>query len=299
MPFLRERSGRWSPIKIVAFALAVAPALWIAWQAAMGELGARPLDEALHQAGDWTVRLLLLSLAVSPARRIFMLPSLLAARRTLGVAAFAYVALHFVLYVVQQKYDVAKVASEIVLRIYLTIGFVALVGLMVLAITSTDTMVKRLGGLRWQALHRIVYGLALLAIAHFLMQTKLDVFQSIMMAGLLFWLLAYRLGHRFIGDLGPGHLALLAILTTAATAFGEAAWYGLTTGVNARLVLAANLDVAYGLRPAAWVLVISLAVALAAAMRALTMSPATRPPRGRGPRPAPVAASPRVGGETR
>jgi sulfoxide reductase heme-binding subunit YedZ len=299
MPFLRERSGHWSPPKILAFALSVAPALWIAWQAAAGELGARPIEEALHQAGDWAVRLLLLSLAITPARRIFALPSLIQARRTLGVAAFTYVALHLSLYVVQEKYDIAKVASEIVLRVYLTVGFVTLIGLMILAITSTDDMVKRLGGSRWQALHRIVYGLAVLAIAHFLMQTKLDVSQSMMMAGFLVWLLFYRLAHRVLGEIGPWRLAVLAILAAVATAAGEAAWYGISTGVDARRVLAANLDIAYGLRPAVWVLVVGLAIAAAAAVRALTTTPTSRPERGRAQAPAAVAASRRVGGETR
>ena len=299
MPFLRERSGRWSPPKIAALALSVAPALWLAWQAATGDLGARPIEEALHQAGDWAVRLLLLSLAITPARRIFSLPSLIQARRTLGVAAFAYVALHLTLYVVQQKFDIAKVASEIVLRVYLTVGFVTLIGLMILAITSTDGMVKRLGGSRWQALHRIVYGLAVLAIAHFLMQTKLDVSQSMMMAGFLAWLLGYRLAHRVLGEAGLLAQVMLAVVAAAATAGGEAAWYGISTGVDARRVLAANLDVAYGLRPAAWVLVVGLAIAVAAAVRALTTTPTRRPERGPAQTSAQVAANRRAGGGTR
>jgi sulfoxide reductase heme-binding subunit YedZ len=299
MPFLRERSGRWSPIKIAAFGLAVAPALWLAYRTATGDLGGRPIDEALHFAGDWTVRLLLISLAITPARRIFALPSLILARRTIGVAAFAYVMLHLSLYVVQEKFDLAKVASEIVLRIYLTIGIVALLGLAALAATSTDAMVKRLGGARWQALHRIVYVLAVMAIAHFLMQTKLDITQSIMMAGFLVWLLAYRLGHRFIGDMGPWRLAALAILSAVATALGEAAWYGLTTGIDARRVLAANLDVAFGLRPALWVLAVGVAIAVAAAIRAVTATKTTRSARSLAPRPVRAAASQRAGGETR
>jgi sulfoxide reductase heme-binding subunit YedZ len=299
MPFLRERSGRWSPPKIIAFALAIVPALWLAWQAAAGELGARPIEEALHQAGDWAVRMLLLSLAISPARRILAMPSLIQARRTIGVAAFAYGMLHLTLYVALQKFDVAKVASEIVLRIYLTVGFVTLIGLMILAITSTDAMVKRLGGSRWQTLHRVVYGLAVLAIAHFLMQTKLDVSQSMMMAGFLVWLLVYRLGNRTIGEIGPWRLTILAILAAAATAAGEAAWYGISTGVDARRVLAANLDIGYGLRPAVWVLVVGLAIAAAAVLRALTATPTRRSERAPAPQPAPVAASRRAGGETR
>jgi sulfoxide reductase heme-binding subunit YedZ len=301
MPFLRERSGRWSPPKIVAFVLVVLPALWLAWLAATGGLGARPFNEAIHQAGSWAVRLLLVSLAITPARRIFGAPKLILIRRTVGVAAFAYVALHLTLYCFDQKLDMVKVASEIALRIYLTIGFVAFLGLLALAVTSTDGMVRRLGGPRWQALHTLAYPIAMLAMLHFLMQTKLDVTESIMMAGFLAWLLLYRLAHRGLGEVGPWRLAVLAVVAAVATALGEAAWYGVTTGVDATLVLAANLDVSFGLRPAGWVLVTGLAVAAAAALRAVI--PAGKAPRGSAGRREPAlarsTASPGAGGGTR
>ncbi|NVO15757.1 MAG: sulfoxide reductase heme-binding subunit YedZ [Rhodoplanes sp.] len=301
MPFLRERSGRWSPPKIVAFVLVVLPALWIAWLAATGGLGARPFNEAIHQSGSWAVRLLLVSLAITPARRIFGAPKLILTRRVIGVAAFAYVALHLTLYCFDQKLDLVKVASEIALRIYLTIGFVAFLGLLALAVTSTDGMVRRLGGPRWQALHRLAYPIALLAMLHFLMQTKLDVTESMMMAGFLVWLLLYRLAYRVFGEVGPWRLAVLAVVAAIATALGEAAWYGVTTGIDATLLLAANLDVSFGLRPAGWVLVTGLAVAAAAALR--TVIPAGKTPRGQAGRRAPAlarsTASPGAGGGTR
>ena len=156
MPFLRERSGRWSPVKVVAFVAAVLPALWIAYQAAAEELGARPVTEAIHQAGDWALRFLLITLAITPAQRIFHYPRVTLARRTLGVASAGYAILHFSLYVLDQHFDFLKVASEIVLRIYLTIGALGLVGLIALASTSTDAAISRLGSGRWHALHRFV-----------------------------------------------------------------------------------------------------------------------------------------------
>ena len=128
---------------------------------------------------------------MTPARRLFNAPKLINMRRTLGLAAFCYAMLHLALYFVQEKFDLAKIASEIALRIYLTIGFVALIGLIALAATSTDGMIKRLGGERWNRLHRIVYAIAILGIIHFLMQTKLDITESVMVAGFL--LLAARL----------------------------------------------------------------------------------------------------------
>src|SRR5262245_37858203 len=132
MPFLRERSGRWSPVKIAAFTVAAMPALWIACQAVTGDLGPRPMTEAIHQSGDWALRLLLMALAMTPAQRILRYPRIILARRTLGVACAAYAITHLSLYVLDQHFDLYKVASEIVLRIYLTIGAIALTGLIAL-----------------------------------------------------------------------------------------------------------------------------------------------------------------------
>src|SRR5262250_494217 len=170
MPFLRERSGRWSPVKIVAFVAAVLPALWIAYQAVTDDLGARPVTEAIHQAGDWALRFLLITLAVTPAQRVINYPRIILARRTLGVACAGYAVLHLSLYVLDQHFDLFKVASEIVLRIYLLIGALALTGLIALAVTSTDAAISRLGPGRWNALHRVVYGIAVLATVHFFIQ---------------------------------------------------------------------------------------------------------------------------------
>src|SRR6266568_6797458 len=115
MPFLRERSGRWSPVKIVAFVAAILPALWLAYQAFADELGARPVTEAIHQAGNWTLRFLLITLAITPAQRILHYPRIILARRTLGVACAAYAGLHLSLYVLDQHFDLFKAASEIAL----------------------------------------------------------------------------------------------------------------------------------------------------------------------------------------
>jgi methionine sulfoxide reductase heme-binding subunit len=267
MPFLREKSGRWSPEKIIAFVGACIPALWLAWRTWNGDLNpARPVNEAIHSIGNYTIWLIVLSLAISPARRLFNAPKLINMRRTLGVAAFCYAVLHLTLYIVQEKYDFLKVASEIVLRIYLTIGFVALIGLGALASTSTDGMIKRLGGERWNRLHKLVYLIAILGIIHFMMQTKVDITESVMVGGFLIWLLGYRLWHRYVGTVGPVSQIVLTITASALTALAEAAWYGATTGVMWTRVLYANLDAdvwALMFRPAQWVLIVGVAVTLA------------------------------------
>jgi len=163
---------------------------------------------------------------------------------------------------VQEKYDLAKVVSEIAFRIYLTIGFVALTGLIALAATSTDGMIRRLGA-RWNTLHKIVYAIAILGIIHFLMQTKLDISESVMVAGFLFWLLGYRLVHRYAGGVTYAWSVALAFIAAALTAVAEAGWYGATTGVMWWRVFTVNLDWEMAMRPAHWVLTVGLAVTLA------------------------------------
>lgn len=299
MPFLRERSGRWSAVKIVAFVAAIAPAAWLATRALLDDLGPRPFDAAIHDTGSWAVRFLMLTLAVSPARRIFFAPKLIQMRRTLGVAAACYVALHLTLFAFDQKLDLLKVVSEIALRFYLTIGFIAFAGLIALGVTSTDRMVQRLGARRWNNLHRLAYPIAGLAIVHFLLQTKVDISESVMVAGFLAWLFGYRLLHRLMQDVRPWHLLPLTVVAALLTAAGEAAWYGLGTGVNPWLVLSANLHPIMGLRPAGWVLVAGLAVAIAAQIRALTMTPQRRGRPRPPPSPAQATSSLPIGDETR
>ena len=127
------------------FVLLFAPAGWIVYQAATGMLYPKPVTEMIHRTGDWAVRLVLLSLLVTPLRRFAQWPKLIAVRRMVGVAAFAYAIAHLSLFIVDQKYNFLHVAAEIALRFYLTIGFAAWLGLAALTATSTDAMIKRLG----------------------------------------------------------------------------------------------------------------------------------------------------------
>jgi sulfoxide reductase heme-binding subunit YedZ len=266
MPW-RDPAGRLSGFKLAVFLLLFLPATLVAWRYVGGELGPRPVNEAVHQIGNWTLRLVLVSLAVSPGRALLHWPRLLQVRRMLGVAAFAYAAAHLLLYAADQAFDLGKVAVEIVLRIYLAIGFVALLLLAALAVTSTDGMMRRLRPRRWRRLHRLVYAAALLGVLHFFLQGKSNAAEPWIMAGLLAWLLAYRV-------LPQWWPALIAVLSAGAVALGEAVYYAIKTGVDPLQVLAANLTAAAGLRPAWVVLAIGLSAALAGALRRLR----TRPP---------------------
>ncbi|MBS7704195.1 sulfite oxidase heme-binding subunit YedZ [Chelatococcus asaccharovorans] len=262
----RDRAGRFSPLKGVTFLAVLAPGVWIALAWAMGWYAPKPVTEAIHQNGLWAVRLILASLAVTPLRRIGNWPKLILIRRMLGVAAFVYVAIHFALYCLDQGFDLGRVASEIALRIYLTIGFVALLGLAVLAATSTDAMIRRLGR-RWQTLHRAIYVITPLALIHFYLQSKIDVTEAVFMTGLFGLAFAYRLMHRLAIPLRAAPLAGAALLTGALTALVETAWYAATTGAPWQFILAANLDVETAIRPAWWVMTVGFGIALIAAVR--------------------------------
>jgi methionine sulfoxide reductase heme-binding subunit len=277
-----DYGGRLSPLKLAVFIALFVPAAWVAFAYGFGLLGARPLNQALREIGLWTIRLIFLALAVTPLRQILRWPRLILVRRMIGVAAFAYVLIHFTLYTADQMFDLRKVASEIVLRLYLTIGFAALVGLAALAATSTDGMVRRLGGRRWQLLHRLVYAIGVLAVIHFCFQSKLDLWEPTIMAGLLFWLLAYRL---LLWRLGVrGHLAVawvagLSLVAAVATALGEAVYFRLAFGAPLKRVLMTDFSLVTGVRPAVIVLAIGLAVTAAGALRAALM-PAEKPQSG-------------------
>jgi methionine sulfoxide reductase heme-binding subunit len=278
----QDYSGRTSPLKLAVFLALFAPALWTALSLCLGWLEPRPFNEAIHQFGLWTIRLIFLALAVTPLRQILQWPRLILVRRMIGVAAFAYALTHLSLYTADQMFDLAKVASEIASRIYLTIGFAAVLGLSALAATSTDGMIRRLGGRNWQRLHRLVYVIALLAIVHYCMQSKLDLWEPTIMAGIYGWLMGYRLLARFFavrGRLPLFWVGALGVMAAVATAVGEATYFWLAFGVAPLRVIAANWSLMTGLRPAAVVLGLALAVTAAGALSALLALPAKRRPR--------------------
>jgi len=260
----RDGRGRLSPWRLAALAGLLWPALLAGWTMATAGLGARPLNDLIHRSGYWAVIFILAALAATPLGRIRGLAPLLDIRRIVGVGAFAYAAVHVTLYVADQGFDLLKVAGEIVLRSYLTVGFVALAGLAVLAATSTDAMVRRLGARRWRRLHQLSYGIALLALVHFFQQTKLDVSVPTIFAGLFAWLMAYRLAVRLWwprGGLPPWALPALALAVAALVFVVEAAAVGFVFGVSPLMVLGTAVDFDYDIRPGWLVLAAGLCVA--------------------------------------
>lgn len=183
-------------IKAAAFAAALIPLAKLVALGLMGQLGANPIEHITHATGWWTLTFLLLTLAVTPLRRITGWSSWGRLRRMLGLYAFFYACLHFLTYLVlDQFFDWPAIVKDIAKRPYVTVGFAAFLLLIPLAATSTDAMVRRLGGRSWRMLHRLVYGIAAAGVLHFVWLVKKDLTRPVTMGAWLVLLLGIRLGY--------------------------------------------------------------------------------------------------------
>src|SRR5262245_44418027 len=283
----RDRRGRLSMLRIATLALLVLP-IGLAVIAAFSEdgFGARPLNDLIHRAGYWALMFVLLALAVTPIARIGRFGGLIDVRRMIGVGAFCYAAVHISLFIADQMFDLVKVATEIAKRVYLLIGFTALTGLTALAITSTDGMVRRLSFRRWQRLHRLIYGITLLALIHFFQQTKADVWVPTTFAGLFTWLMGYRIivwRWRPRADLSPLLLLALSVTASALTFAGEAIGIAIVFNTSPLAVLESVFDFELDMiRPGWLVLGAGLCVVLLELIRAWWRKPKPRQAGGAG-----------------
>jgi methionine sulfoxide reductase heme-binding subunit len=180
--------------KIVVFLLCLVPLLMLGWWAYRGELTANPIEFITHDTGDWTLRFLLIALTVTPLRKLAGLPNLIKLRRMFGLYAFFYGFLHFgITYLWLDKFfDVHEIWKDIAKRPYITVGFTGYMLMVPLAVTSTWGWVRRLGGKRWQRLHRLVYFCALAGVIHYYWLVKSDVRLPLMYGGILTVLMLYR-----------------------------------------------------------------------------------------------------------
>lgn len=197
--FLRALRGYGFPamniryIKIVVFLVCLVPFGVLVWDALTQNLGANPVEALQHRTGDWTLRFLLIVLAVTPLRLVSGWTLVLRLRRMLGLFAFFYACLHFLVYLVLDlQFDWSTVGHDIAKRPYITVGFTALVLLLPLAVTSTNKMMRRLGR-RWKQLHRVVYLIAVLGVVHYYWSVKADVREPLLYAAILAVLLGFRL----------------------------------------------------------------------------------------------------------
>ena len=184
----------WIAAKTVVWLLCLTPLFLLVWKGFHGELGANPVEFVTHATGDWTLRLLLVTLAITPARKLLKQPQLTRFRRVLGLFAFFYAALHFTTWFwLDKSLDLGEMWKDVLKRPFITVGFLGFVALIPLAITSTAGWIRRLGGRNWQRLHRLVYLTGIAGVVHYYWLVKSDVRLPVMYGVILTVLLAFRL----------------------------------------------------------------------------------------------------------
>ncbi len=180
--------------KPVLFVLCLVPLAWLVWDGVTNNLGANPVETVRRYTGDWTLRFVLIALTVTPLRRLTGWHVVIRLRRMLGLFAFFYACLHFVSYIwLDQFFMWDAIIEDILDRPYITVGVASFLLLIPLAVTSTNGMVRRLGGRRWQRLHQLVYVIAVLGVIHFLWLVKSDISEPVIYGAILALLLGFRL----------------------------------------------------------------------------------------------------------
>jgi sulfoxide reductase heme-binding subunit YedZ len=180
--------------KVMVFPTGLAPAIVLVWRGLHQQLGANPVEAVTHVTGDWTLRFLLITLMITPMRRLAGIPDLIRFRRMVGLFAFFYGSLHLLIYLSLDKFfDLNEIVQDIAKRKFITVGLAGLLLMIPLAVTSTAGWIRRLGGRRWQLLHRLVYASAIAGVVHYYWLVKSDIRLPVLYGAILAILLAYRL----------------------------------------------------------------------------------------------------------
>lgn len=206
-------------IKTALFAASLFPLLSLIWLGFTGGLGADPVEFIRRATGTWTLDFLIITLSVTPLRRVTGWHWLIRLRRMFGLYAFFYAVIHVVAYFwLDQQFDPAAIWRDVLKRPLITVGFLSFVLMVPLAATSTDRMVRRLGGKRWQQLHRAVYLVAIAGVIHFWWLVKLDITRPLIYSAIIGALLVARIVFRF----GTNRLAINAAQNAARVRHREA-----------------------------------------------------------------------------
>ena len=185
-------------LKPVVFAAALGPFLWLVYNAFWGDLGVNPIETITNETGVWTLRFLAVTLAITPLRKLTRWNVLIRYRRMFGLFAFSYGCLHFLTYVwLDQFFAIEDIVEDVAKRPFITVGFTAFVLMIPLAITSTKGWIRRLGGQRWNLLHKLVYISASLGVLHYFWKVKLDVTNPLIYAAIVAGLLGWRVVKAF------------------------------------------------------------------------------------------------------
>lgn len=230
----RALGHRW--VKIPVFFFGLAPLLWLAWKGFRQDLGANPIEFITHATGDWTLRFLVIVLAVTPLRKILNWPELVRFRRMIGLYAFFYGCLHLMTYLWLDKFfDFSEIVKDVWKRPFITAGSLAFLLMAPLAVTSTAGWIRRLGGRRWQLLHRLVYVSAVAGVVHYYWLVKSDIRLPVLYGSLVLLLLAWRAAAALLGRPRAGmNLAPQAVLEAREKSPGDFAGACRSANNNAR-----------------------------------------------------------------
>jgi methionine sulfoxide reductase heme-binding subunit len=183
--------SKWT--KPALFVVCLAPLAAIAWPFFHGDIIPNPVEFIQHATGDWILRFLCITLAITPVRKLIHQPDLIRFRRMFGLFAFFYACLHFLTYVGFDKlFDLSEIWKDVAKRRYITVGFAAFLLLIPLAITSTQGWIRRLGGRRWQTLHRAIYISAICGVVHYYWLVKSAIIRPLAYGAVVALLLAWR-----------------------------------------------------------------------------------------------------------
>ena len=195
----RSQWGKWiRRSKPIVFVLCLVPITLLVVSIVTGNISADPIEDITNVTGQWGIRLLLITLAITPLRSITGINQLILLRRMLGVFCFFYILLHFLTWlVIDNFFDIQRMIEDIIERYYILFGSAAFAMLIPLAATSTNRMVKWLGAKRWLKLHKLVYLIGILGVVHFYLQVKADITQPVIYGAILAFLLGFRVYKKY------------------------------------------------------------------------------------------------------
>jgi len=248
-----ERSGQFSPLKAAIFVGILAPGAYFTVRYFQGALDASLWQILVRESGLWAIRFLMLTLAITPLKAILAWPQLTSLRRMLGLAALGYTTVHLLAFSADLTFDLGAIAAELAFRLYLAVGTIAFLIMIPLGLTSTDGMVKRLGGPKWKSLHQLAYVIGFLSVLHFfLLLLKLITPEATIWAGLFVWMMAYRGVTAWVGRPGKWWGLGLVAVAAIATMLMEAAFFLFLSTLGTDrvfMILLANWTGQAGLRP--------------------------------------------------
>ena len=193
-PTKSKSKRNWIALKTVAWLLCLTPAFSLTWKAFHDGLGANPVEYITHATGNWTLRFILITLAITPVRKLIKQPQLVRFRRMLGLFAFFYGCLHFTTWFwLDKSLDLGEMWKDVLKRPFITMGFLGFAAMIPLAITSTVGWIRRLGGKNWQRLHRLIYVTGAAGVVHYYWLVKSDVRLPVMYGVILAIVLGLRL----------------------------------------------------------------------------------------------------------